>query len=189
MAGVLLRDQFLCEFDGEGYYLSEIDAHRVNLPDAGEGVEVRIIPDGRMNNIQYGDSFIRLSMNDARLLAQAILSVAFEPVRVVPANPGPGVIYTDSMGEKWLRVGLDSWAPAPPQAATVAEPEPPDLLGPEPPVGRLPADPRADIKATWDGMDALLNEHRYFNEVREFTTLDTDALPRVDGPTIGGEHA
>lgn len=74
------------------------------------------------------------------------------------------------------------------EAAGLTLPEPPDLLGPEPPVGRLPTDPRADIKATWDGMDALLNEHRYFNEVREFTTLDTDALPRVAGPTIGGEQ-
>lgn len=143
MAGVLLRDQFLCEFDGEGYYLSEIDAHRVNLPDAGEGVEVRIIPDGRMNNIQYGDSFIRLSMNDARLLAQAILSVAFEGVHRPP-------FYDDQ----------------------------PDLLGPEPPVGRLPTDPRAVGNAI---------HYRAADGTEHFIPLGTDTLPRVDKPTIGGD--
>lgn len=129
MPGVLLRDHIPCEFDGESYYISEIDAARVNIPDAGEGVSIRIIPDNSLNNLKYGDTTLLLTFNDARLLAQAILSVAFETTYW--QTPPPPAIITGSGN---------------------ADPEPPDLLGAEPETGRLPADPRGPTPTWKDGI-------------------------------------
>ena len=158
MPGVLLRDHFPCEFDGESYYISEIDAARVNIPDAGEGVSIRIIPDNGLNNLKYGGTTLLLTFNDAHLLAQAILSVAFEGVRggVMPIPLAPAV------------------------------PEPPDMLGAEPETGRLPADPRKlpvvadpnDLPQAWGVVFAG-------QDPEHFEPMDTDALPRVDA---GGDQ-
>ena len=158
MPGVLLRDHFPCEFDGESYYISEIDATRVEYPGDGDVVSIRIIPDNSLNNLKYGDTTLFLTFNDAHLLAQAILSVAFEGVRggVMPIPLAP------------------------------ADPEPPDLLGAEPETGRLPADPRSmpvidpdDLPQAWGVVFAG-------QDPEQFTPLNTDALPRVDAGGTDG---
>lgn len=144
MPGVLLRDHYPCTFDGEEYYIAEIDAARVQLPDASllaqEGVSIRIIPHAKLNNLQYGDTTLLLTFNDARLLAQAILSVAFEGV-----DPTFGHHWGGVQPESTTTFSRDKFNPASLSYALQAfaqDPEPPDLLGAEPEVGRLPADPR-----------------------------------------------
>ena len=169
MPGVLLRDHFPCEFDGESYYISEIDAARVEYPGDGDVVSIRIIPDNSLNNLKYGDTTLFLTFNDARLLAQAILSVAFEGVHVPP------------------RIGTGrGWLPRAPLADAVAEPEPPDLLGAEPETGRLPADPRVIPGNNKDDDRLPIGWETYSSGSRDFTPMDTDALERVDaGGTEG----
>lgn len=177
MPGVLLRDHFPCEFDGESYYISEIDAARVNIPDAGAGVSIRIIPHAKLNNLKYGDTTLLLTFNDARLLAQAILSVAFEPVRGRFTSVTGDVAWENHPQPHSTSVG-----------APVTDPEPPDLLGAEPETGRLPADPRKMPVVAPDDLPQAWGVVFAGQDPEHFTPLDTDALERVDGPTIGGER-
>lgn len=76
-AGVLIRDHYPMDSDGESYHISEIDCYRVRLPDGSEGVSVRIIPHHSMNSpVVYGETVVLLSFTDAEKLAQAINSTA-----------------------------------------------------------------------------------------------------------------
>ena len=182
MPGVLILDHFPCEFDGESYYISEIDAARVEYPGDGDVVSIRIIPDNSLNNLKYGDTTLFLTFNDARLLAQAILSVAFEGVR------GPQAWGRDGLGTMGLTwdAAHETADPEPPDLLAMgqafinelADPEPTDLLGAEPETGRLPADPRPGY--------TKLGELLAFPDEHSFEPMDTDALERVDaGGTEG----
>ena len=160
--------------------LAEYEATGNKHPGAGTGIRVsqRVVVDE--------PAALRWAETNAPIMVKRALDrKAFDAY----AKANPGSVGTVARIDEEITPTIPSDLLSALEAAGLTLPEPPDLLGAEPEVGFLPADPRYGT-----GYAAALNAGIHINEMLErgkargFTPLDPDTLPRVDKPTIGGEQ-